>query len=238
MFTGMLTLQAQDIPPPPRENANDPNRPGKPDGDRPRWSPGSRPGMPGMPPGGGEGVRHIDKDRMEAFKQLTEEERLKMRAAFEKVWNNPDITAARERLTKANDEYREIFHKALLAADPEVASILSKIKPPMSHEGGPMMGNQPDLNDPEFAKKAPQRLASELQFWARAEKRDIAVAPLHEKLLQVPAVREALKKLQEVDKGEREEAWKKLRETYQTAVKMEMGSGRKEGEPRPNNPNR
>lgn len=238
ILTGMATMQAQDVPPPPPENTNNPDRPEKPNGDRPRWPSGSRPGMPGMP-GGDTGMRHGDKDRMEAFKQLTEEERQKVRAAFEKVWNNPNIAAARERLTRANDEYREIFHKALQEADPEVASILSKIKPPMPPEGGPMMGKQPDFNDPEFPRKAPLRLASELQFLARSKNNDIPVMQWHEKFLKVPAVQEALKKLQDVEPGGREEAWRRLREAYQAAAKMEMGAGRKDGDnPRPPGPNR
>lgn len=239
ILTGMATMQAQDVPPPPPENTNNPDRSEKPNGDRPRWTPGSRPGMPG----GDTGMRHGDKDRMEAFKQLTEEERQKVRAAFEKVWNNPNIAAARERLTRANDEYREIFHKALQDTDPEVARILSKIKPPMSPEGGPggppMMGKQPDFNDPEFPRKAPLRLASELQFLARSEKRDIPVMQLHEKFLKTPAVQEALKRLQEADVSGREEAWRRLREAYQTAVKLEMGGSRRDGDvPRPPDPNR
>lgn len=183
-------------------------------------------------------MRYGDKDRMEAFKQLTEEERQKVRAAFEKVWKNPEIAAARERLTKANDEYRETFHKALQDADPEVAKILSKIKPPMPPEGGPMMG-KPDVNEPDFPQKAPQRLAFELQMMARAKNHDFPVMQWHEKILKLPAVQEALKRLQEVEIHGREEAWRKLRDAYQSAVKLEMGVGRNDGDPpRPPDPNR
>ncbi|CAN5871025.1 hypothetical protein BH11VER1_BH11VER1_35950 [soil metagenome] len=237
LLTGMFPMQAQDIPPPPPERADRPDKPlgDRPPGDRPRWSEGSRPGMPGMPPGGSSGMRHGDKDRMDAFQQLTEEERQKVRAAFEKVWNNPEITAARERLTKANDEYRAIFHKALQDADPEVAKILSKIKPP---EGGPMMG-KPDLNEPDFPQKAPQRLAFELQMMARAKNQNIPVMQLHEKFLKLPAVQDALQKLREADVNGREEAWRKVRDAYQSAVRLEMGGDHKVGDaPKPPDPNR
>lgn len=190
-----------------------------------------------MPPGAGIGLRHGDKDRMDAFKQLTEEERLKVRAAFEKVWNNPEIAAARERLTKANDEYREILHKALQEADPEVVKILAKIKPPEGG-GGPMMG-KPDLNEPDFPQKAPQRLAFELQMMARGRNQDVPVTQLHEKFLRVPAVQEALQKLREADANGREDAWRKLRDAYQSAARQELGAGRSDGDaPRPPEPNR
>lgn len=238
LLTGMFRMQAQDVPPPPPEKADRPEKPnGERSGDRPRWSDGSRGGMPGMP-GGSPGMRHGDKDRMDAFKQLTEDERQKVRDAFEKVWKNPEIAAARERLTRANDEYREAFHKAMQDADPEVARILSKIKPPMPPEGGPMMG-KPDFNDPEFPRKAPQRLAFELQFLARSKNNDVPVMQWHEKFLKVPAVQEALQKLQEVDVSGREDAWRRLREAYQSAAKLELGVGRRDGDgPRPPDPNR
>ena len=178
-------------------------------------------------PGGGFFPRGGDHDRMEGFRELPEEERQKVRAAFEKVWNDPEVIAARDQLMKANEEYRQKLHAALEKADPDVVKILEKAKPP-----GPRM---PDPADPEFAKKAVQRLAMEIQFWAQqqpggGDRRGEFVMRIHERLMAVAAVREALQQLEKADPAHRIEAWNHLRDTYQAAAKTEFPrAGNREG---------
>ena len=81
--------------------------------------------------GGGGFFPRGDRERMDAFKDLSEADREKVRVAFEKAWKNSLVTEARDRLTKANDDYRQALHHALEEADPEVVKILEKAKPPV-----------------------------------------------------------------------------------------------------------
>ncbi|MFZ4766245.1 MAG: hypothetical protein ACOYMN_14945 [Roseimicrobium sp.] len=172
---------------------------------------------------------------MELFKDLPEDERQKVRAAFDKAWSQPEVVAARERLGKANEEFRQAMQKAMKQADPEVAKILEKARPPMPPGGGPMISRMPDMSDPDFARKAVMRLAMELQLWARAERRDIPTFRVHERIVQTPAVQEAINRLTQAPTEQREEAWRALRDAYHATLQQELSNGRKEGERMPPN---
>src|SRR5690349_16387650 len=75
-------LAGQDVPPPPREPGQSGQRPG----DQP---PHSGPGPHGMMPGG---MPHSGwHERGDSFKQLSEAERQRVREAFDKVWNRPEV---------------------------------------------------------------------------------------------------------------------------------------------------
>lgn len=81
---------------------------------------------------------HFEKNQT---KVLNKEERQKLMAAREKAKENPAVKAAEAKLKdaktpeerrNARGELREAMHKAMLEADPSLAPILEKIRPPMS----------------------------------------------------------------------------------------------------------
>ena len=196
--------------PPPRPPGEQPPGP-KPPGDAPHRPNGMRPGM-GF--SGGGFFPRGDRDRMESFKELSEEERSKIREAFEKAWKNPAVVDARDRLTKANDDYREALHKALQEADPAVVKILEKAKP--------QVPKMPDPSDPEFAQKAVGRLGMEFQLSTQQERRDLPTGRIHERAIGAPAVRELIKQLEAAAPERRMEAWNRVREAYTAAVRAEF----------------
>jgi hypothetical protein len=232
LLAGVEPCLAQDAstpPPPPPPAANGPERPdkspregGEKDRDGRGWHrsdnrpPGGSGGSGGF---GGGGFSRGDRDRGDMFKGLPEEERQRVREAFEKAWQDPEVIAARDRMSKANEDMRNALHEALKKADPEVVKILEKVRPP---GGFPGMARMPDPADPEFAPQAIQRLGGELQVWARFDRREVDTKPMHERITQVPAVKEALQRAQEASPELRPEAWKKLREAYFGAAKAEF----------------
>jgi hypothetical protein len=219
--------RAEDAMPPPPLEPKPSDRP-------PQDGPGRRPGPPrggGMP--GTPGVYpRGDREHTDAFNQLPEEERQRIRAAFEKVWNKPDVVQARDRLMKANEAYREVLHQALGEADSGVLKILEKVKVPMPGGGFPFAGRLPDPNDSEFSKKLLARLSEDLQNWARNEKRDLPVARFHERVVNAPAVRELVTQLDAAQEPQRRlEIAGRLREAYFAAWRAEFGQAR-DGMPR------
>jgi Spy/CpxP family protein refolding chaperone len=59
---------------------------------------------------------------------LTEDERARLRAAYQKASQDPTVQAAREKLKQARREFREVMRPALLKADPSVQPILEKLR--------------------------------------------------------------------------------------------------------------
>ncbi|MEZ0275813.1 MAG: hypothetical protein ACAH88_12980, partial [Roseimicrobium sp.] len=229
MLAGARPCLAQDAstpPPPPPPAAGGAERPDKPPrerGDRDKdkdwhrpdgWSPGGQGG-----PGGSGGYSRGDRDRGDMFKGLPEEERQRVREAFEKAWQDPEVIAARDRMSKASEEMRTALHEALKKADPEVVKILEKVRPP---GGFPGMARMPDPADPEFASQGILRLGVELQAWARFERREADTKPMHERIVQAPAVKEAIQRAKDVPVEQRPEAWRRLREAYLGAAKAEF----------------
>lgn len=237
--SGMAWAAPADTPPPPPPpNADNPNRPGPPDRDRDH--------RPRFPQSGDRQAGFLPRegDHGDSFRHLSEEDRQKVRNAFEKAWKNPQVIQAREQLMKANDQYREALHQALTEVDPEVTKILDKMKTDGPQGGHRMNGPMPDVADPEFAHKMVQRLVSDLQGWAqgpgpgdrgpgergegvrgdRMERHEPSpqMMRIHERLMQVPAVTAALKELEQSEPGHKMEAWKHLRDAYQAAAKMEI----------------
>lgn len=153
------------------------------------------------------------------FKALPEEERQKVRVAFEKAWQDPEVIAARDRMFKANEEMRNALHNALKKADPDVVKILEKIKPP---GGFPGMARMPDPGDPEFAPQAVLRLAGELQAAARLDRREVDTRPMHERIILAPAVKEAIQRVKDAPVEQRPEAWRRLQDAYRGAARAEF----------------
>ncbi|WP_147263503.1 hypothetical protein [Roseimicrobium gellanilyticum] len=233
MLAGAGLCPAQDAttPPPPQPPVGGvPDRPEKPprdgpDRDRDKDKDGHRFGNRGPGgPGGGSGYsggysRGGDRDRGDMFKGLPEEERQRVREAFEKAWQDPEVIAARDRMSKANEDMRNAIHEALKKADPEVVKILEKVRPP---GGFPWMARMPDPADPEFGAQAIHRLGGELQVGARIDRRETDTKPIHERITQVPSVKEAIQRAQEAPPEQRPEAWRRLREAYIGAAKAEF----------------
>ncbi|HEY2572675.1 MAG TPA: hypothetical protein VGH65_01360 [Verrucomicrobiaceae bacterium] len=213
-----------------------PAPPPPPKGERPpQDGQGYRPGPPhgGMMPGA-PGMMRGEREHMDAFNQLPEEERKRVREAFEKVWNKAEVISARDRLMKANEDYRQELHNALEQVDPGVVKIIEKTKPPMPG-GFPFVGRLPDPNDPEFSKKVQARLREDIQNWARNEKRDASMGRFHERLAS-PAVRDLVQQLDAAQEPQRRlEAAGRLREAYLAAWRTEFGQPR-EGQPRREGP--
>lgn len=170
-------------------------------------------------PGGSGTMSRGDRERFDFFKDMPEDQKQRVRAAFEKAWERPEVTEARERLMKANEEYRKILHEALAQVDPEAAKIIETRKASM---GPGLPGKMPDVKDPEFVGKALQRLRMDFPPGGQGEHRDWPMSRIHEKLMQTPAVAEAVKQLQQAEPEKRMEAWEKLRKIYQAAIKSEF----------------
>jgi len=272
LLGSVLTWAApSDSPPPPPPPGSDPGNPNRPpDRDRDH-----RRGFP--PSGDRPGFFPKEGDHGDNFKHLSEEDRQKVRSAFEKAWKNPAVIQARNDLMKANDQYREALRQAIRDADPEVTKILERAK-----AEGPQGGHRmPDPADPEFVHKALQRLPFELQAMFqgpgpgdrgpgdrgpgdrgpgergdrgpgdrgpgdrgdrgpggrgsgdRMERHEPSpqVMRLHEKLMQLPEIVEAVKSLEQSNPDHKMEAWEHLRDVYQTAAKAEITKLRENARP-------
>ena len=62
------------------------------------------------------------------WSSLTEEERMKLKAAHQKSMADPAVQAAHDRLKQARREFREVMRPAMLKADPTVQPILDKLR--------------------------------------------------------------------------------------------------------------
>ncbi|MFO1485384.1 MAG: hypothetical protein U1F71_18630 [Verrucomicrobiaceae bacterium] len=199
-------------PPPPKPNGPPPYR----DGDhRGPGGPGMMPGMSGRPRG------------FDGFEKLSEDERAKVRAAFDKAWQRPEVIESRDKAMKASEEMRERLRKAVEEIDPEVAKILEKVKPPfpMDQKGLPEM---PKPDSPEFARMAAIRLGAEMLAMARPERRD-ETRRFHERIMQMPRLKEAIARLDQLPPEQRIEAFHKMRETYREVVGQEFAKMRERG---------
>lgn len=189
--THSLPALAQGEPPPPKSRPDEHGKGFGPSGGGPRF------GFPGGGP----------------TDSLNEEEKKALRSAVEKVWNDAEIVAARERIMKANEELRTALRTALQKSDPDVVRILEKVKNVMpwdQHRGPPRL---PRPEDPNFPRMAAARLGMEMMFMAKPEQRD-AFRHLHERLVNLPVVKEAIAKIESVPVEGRWDAYKSLREIY------------------------
>lgn len=182
-----------------------------------------------MMPGKGKPQRGFD-----GFEKLSETEKQKVRTAFEKAWQRPEVIESRDKAMKANEEMRNTLHAALKEIDPEVVGILEKIKPPfpVDQRGLPEM---PKPESPEFARMAAMRLGAEMLSMARPERRD-ETRRFHERIMQLPRVKEAFTKLEQLPPEQRLEAFHKLRDIYREVVGQEFAKVRERGESKDGKP--
>jgi hypothetical protein len=217
LATAAVAQSTGDKPAPPS------SPPPKPSGDGPSRHEGEHHGPPGMMHGMGKPSRGFD-----GFEKLSDAEKQKVRAAFEKAWQRPEVIESRDKALRANEEMRSTLHKALKEIDPEVVAILEKIKPQfkMDQRGLPEM---PKPDSPEFAHMAAIRLGAEMLSISRPERRD-ETRHFHERLMQLPRVKEALAKLDQLPPDQRIEAFKHLRDIYREAAAQEFMKFRERGE--------
>jgi hypothetical protein len=208
LFLALVTTavaQSEDTKPPPPKP-----------GEGPSFRDGERRGPPGMIPGmGGKPSRGFD-----GFEKLSEAERGKVRAAFEKAWQRPEVIASRDEAMKANEELRNTLHKALKEIDPEVVGILEKIKPPfpMDQRGLPEM---PKPDSPEFGRMAAIRLGAEMMSVSKPERRE-ETRRFHDRIMQFPRLKEALEKLEQMPPDQRMAAFQRLRDVYREVAGEEF----------------
>lgn len=221
-------------------------------GDQPRREPlpgegGGRPPNEGGPPMGrgdrrpgedrgdmrGGGDRHGPGGRPpmfgEGFEKLTEEQKVRVREALGKAWGRPEVSEARDRMMKANDEMRDAIHKALKEIDPEMATLLASMRGPEPWGGRGEMPKMPPADSPDFPGAVVKRLEMELLAFSPPERREEA-RKLHGRLLEMPAIREAVAKLNEAGIHDRMAAMEILRRVYREGVGRELGKAREKRE--------
>lgn len=204
---GLLLLLA--LPAGAAEPASPKNETGKPP-PRPEWRGGF--GSFGRPP------------RHEGFDKLPEEERRKVRDALDRVWNRPEVIAARDEAMRANDAMRRVIREALEKTDPEAAAILARLEPRSNFDPG-KLPPLPPPEAPDFPEAVVARMASELQAFSRPERRD-ETRQIHERVMALPTLRTALEQLKAQQGEARIEALHTLRKAYREAVGAEFQAAR------------
>lgn len=192
-----------------------------------------------MGPGASGMYLHGDREHMDAsLRQLTEDERQRLRTAFEKAWTKPEVIQARDRLMQVTEEYRVALHQALEEADSGVLKILEKTRVPTSG-GFPFAGLDP--KDADLLKKVLDRLRDDLRNRLPPDKRE-TLGRVHERVMNAPAVQDLVKQLEAAgDPGRRRELMGRLWDAFQGAARAEVGPRepwmRREGPP-PGGPDR
>lgn len=209
-------------PPPPPQQRRDHDRDGS-RGDR-RGPPGS-PG-PGMMHGGMGGRPPM---RYDGFERLSENEKAKVRAAFEKAWQRPEVIESRDKAMRANEDLRTTLHQALKEIDPEVVTILDKVKPPFPNEPRELP-EMPKPDSPDFGRMAVARIAGEMMSIARPDRRE-ETRRFHDHVMQDARVKEELAKVEALPPGERLQGFQRLREVYREVAGEEFRKLREKFEP-------
>ncbi len=160
--------------------------------------------------------------QLEGIEQLSEEDKVRLRAAIDKAWTLPALQQAKERYIKASEEFRATMRRSLQEVDPEMTRILEKIKP--DQQGDPrQLPKLPPPTDPGFAAAAVARLGMEMMTFVRPEQRE-KVRAMHVKVMEMPEVADAVKVLLEAPAESRIGSLLKLRELYRQAMSKELPS--------------
>lgn len=72
--------------------------------------------------------RPFQNERRARWANLSEEDRVKLRAAHQKAMGDPAVRVAHDKLRQARREFREVMRPALIKADPSVQPILDKMR--------------------------------------------------------------------------------------------------------------
>lgn len=69
-----------------------------------------------------------DRERVEAWESLSDEQRERLREALREVWTDPAVVTAREEVKHAGDAYQAAVKSAMERVDPSVAELLAKVQ--------------------------------------------------------------------------------------------------------------
>lgn len=166
----------------------------------------------GRGPGGPEGGD---------FNKLSEPEKKKVREALDAAWRDKEVEAARDRVMKANEDFRKAMHAAVERQDPEAAKILAKIRPPSPWDILKDRVRMPSPDDPKFVEAAIMRVGMELYHTAKPEHRD-AARRLHDRVLKHPDVVAAIENMKTTAGEARMAAFKAFGEAYKRQVDVEV----------------
>lgn len=232
----VLSASATEPPAPPPPPPLPPPMMGEPGKDRPphRGEGGSkergewRGGFPGF---GRPPMRH------DGFDKLPEADRQKVRDALDKVWNLPEVIAARDEAMLANEKMRDAIRENLKKHHPEAAEIVARTEPrePFDPRHLPPL---PPSDAEDFPSALVERMGSELVAFARPERRE-ETRIMHLRIMEKTELREALALLKKTRGEERIQAMHALRKAYREAVGAEFHAARErraaagEGEQKP-----
>lgn len=185
--------------------------------------PPSRPPRPEAPPHsrGLEGERRGDRERGDRLRNLSPDQRQKVRAAFEKVWVRPEVEDARQALRLANETYRKAVEDALKAVDPEAAAIVERHRPEPPHYQIPLAQTAPSSQEPVAVDAALAEVQKGLQalldrnYKRQRQSGEALNAPeLHAKILETAPVKAALEAYKSAEQGETKARWEAFRKAY------------------------
>lgn len=97
-------------PAPPAEGKN-PSKPDNKDGEKP----GKRP-------------THAPEGKEDPFRDLSPDDRNRLREAVRRAWNDPAVIQARDEVKAATDAYQTALREALVRTDPEIAGLVEKFR--------------------------------------------------------------------------------------------------------------
>lgn len=69
-----------------------------------------------------------DRERVEAWESLSDEQRERLRQALREVWTDPAVVTAREEVKHAGDAYQAAVKSAMERVDPSVSELLAKVQ--------------------------------------------------------------------------------------------------------------
>jgi len=154
--------------------------------------------------------------RSDAFDQLPEEDKKRVREALDKVWGRPEVIEARDEAMKANEKMRDAIRHSLEKIDPEAAAILTKIEPKERFDPR-QLPVLPAADSQEYPKALVARLRLELMAFAKPERRE-ETSKLHEKIMLEELVQTALRGVETTQAEARTAAVQKLRQAYREAA--------------------
>jgi hypothetical protein len=183
-----------------------------------------KPPHPLPPHGEGKGGYFTMRDRHMSFDRLSDEEKKKVRAALDAAWSKPEMKEAKERLSKANEEFRATLRTVLSGIDPEAVALLEKMAPePPPFEPPP----RPEVEN--FAQLSLDRLGNEMKHFAKPERKD-AMGELHLKLLENAELVPLVAALKAAPVSERVRAFEQVKQKYRALAWKYFGDLRRDRE--------
>jgi hypothetical protein len=126
---------------------------------------------------------------------------------------------------RANEDFRDAIRDALKAIDPEVVTIMDRVRPPQEHFDARKLPKLPAADSKEFPMAALERMGFEMRGYARSDHRE-ETQKMHERVIASPQVQSALGKAQEAQGEERNAAMHELRQLYRQEMNREFDAAR------------